>query len=350
MSLPENPSKTDSASRKEIASASMRFIVNFAIVMAAISLWNSDEMASRVETFGEWARPVASIVFENSPMKVASSKVASIKAAAKGSACEPAVPAEQSKSDLCLGMDNRHPSDQKDQKDVEKRASPVKSAPAETDEAMPAAASDPREGEKTILFVGDSFSNGYAAAAIAPAKKAGYRVRDMGRHSTGLVVRSYFDWTAAMASQCKSGNPVAAVAISLGANDPQDMVVGKETFRFGSEKWTEEYVARTAALIREAKSCSSSVLLFELPRMKTERYESSMDKIRQAQKRGAETAGAEILESGFLGQCCSAFSYVSTETGKTIRARDGIHLAPEGYLSMAKALLERLGKMTDKGQ
>ena len=198
-----------------------------------------------------------------------------------------------------------------------------------------------KSGTQLIAFVGDSFANGYAAAG--KSTPLGYSSKDFGRHSTGLVVKSYYDWIGATEKICEQSKP-AVFIFSFGANDPQDIKSDKGYLRFGSSDWKSEYAQRATKLVSIAHNCGAKAAWLALPPMREAGYEKKMDVIRLAQDEACQKSDACVPPPEEFSPCCQQFSSSGRIDGKNklLRAADGIHRAYDGYLLSVKATYKML--------
>ena len=196
--------------------------------------------------------------------------------------------------------------------------------------------------EKTIAFLGDSFANGYAASA-KPFAPQGYKTKDFGRHSTGLTVKSYFDWQAQTEKVCQTERPEIMV-FAFGANDAQDIKTDKGYLRFGSPAWADEYEKRASRIAQTAKSCGAKFAWLELPPMRESKYNDKMLVIKAAQAKACSASDACIKPDPVFGECCQNFAESGLINGKRkpLRASDGIHLSADGYAIYSKKAIASL--------
>lgn len=223
------------------------------------------------------------------------------------------------------------------------------SPPSAANGARPSSSSIP--DRSSIIFAGDSLANGYAAGGELALRESGSArpAVDAGRISTGLVNVSYHDWPAQARRLC-SQKP-AAFVFSFGSNDPMDLRDGGARHKFGSPEWIEAYAARAEAMVRIAHACGAKAAWVELPPMRDPSFESKMIPIRKAQARACSLADACLRPFSDLDDALTREFRSQTQVGshlEPLRAADGVHMTPQGYLHVARLALRDLGLLGER--
>lgn len=202
----------------------------------------------------------------------------------------------------------------------------------------------PLQGKVTVLQIGDSlgedlgFGLQYQLANDSQVHLLADAVGD-----TGLVRPDYYDWPAHLESDLRSSHP-QVVVVFLGANDSQNIATSSAVLQFGTSAWKKAYAARVGQVIDEATSAGARVIWVGMPVMQDPTLSSNvamMDTIFQQEV--ASHPGAIYLSSnGVFAN--SAGQYIPTSSGPkgqtyTLRAPDGIHIAPQGGDLLAGAVL-----------
>ena len=193
---------------------------------------------------------------------------------------------------------------------------------------------------RTILIAGDSMSGdvGLSLRQIAyhHKKETGQDIHiiDAHRHSTGLVVPSYYNWPVELRLALTKHNP-DAVVFMVGANDGQAMrLADKSWVRPGTLEWHTEY-ARRAAEIFDVTNKTTLVWL-DLPSMRSP----------DLQQRTAQVNPA--IEQSLKN--CKPCVYIKTRDffggdtyNESMRSKDGVHYNRSGANHVAGEIWKSLG-------
>lgn len=232
-------------------------------------------------------------------------------------------------------------------------ASPTTSRPTEggrrrpsplVDGALPSDIRIPTERDRLrVVVVGDSLSQGLAPALAELFDPSSARVLSLGRISTGLARPDYFNWQAALRRIVDEVRP-DVVFVLLGTNDDQPIVTSEGTVDLGTTDWTYAYRERAAAFLREATSAGTRVVWVGIPVVaERERW----DFYRRLNDVYADAAAADplaayvdswrLLETRDGGYA----AYLRNERGvlQEMRAGDGFHFTPNGYLYLGRAAI-----------
>ncbi|MBE9608413.1 SGNH/GDSL hydrolase family protein [Chitinilyticum piscinae] len=232
---------------------------------------------------------------------------------------------------------------------VEQHAQARKTS-AETKTAAPPAAAQQvaSEERQQVLAVGDSLMGGVAQMLAWRIKKDGRPLQLTDRHklSTGLVNTRFYDWPVQLAGLVKTAQP-DVVLIMLGANDASMGIRDNgKTYAYGSAGWTEVYRQRAQTMIELARSGGARVIWIGLPQMAKADYNAQIQMQNRIYAQVAREAGIPFVDSASLlvndkGEYAASIS----EQGKAVslRAKDGVHLAPRGGDILARAALAKLG-------
>lgn len=230
-------------------------------------------------------------------------------------------------------------------------------------EAPPVLASIPREKEpeppepieiepeklrpKKALIVGDSMIlEGLGVAMQREFKKnGGLEVIRKGRYSSGLARPDYFDWTPYLQELTTKHKPDLLI-ISLGANDPQDILDEKGRRHFvGSKGWNEIYAFRARKLLKVASDKGIPAFWVGLPIMGLKKYGRKIAIINSLVAQ--ECAGIPncTFVDTWLVLANSEKKYTTyrkTSKGRylRIRAKDRIHLTEAGGKILTRYFLK----------
>lgn len=207
-------------------------------------------------------------------------------------------------------------------------------------EPEPIAANPTAPPIRRILIAGDSMSGDVGLSlrqlAFQYKKDTGQDVHiiDAHRHSTGLVVSSYYNWPVELRAAVEKNAP-QAIVFMVGANDGQAMRLADKTWvKPGTPAWQSEYTRRADEITDITKS--STLVWLDLPSMRSA----------DLQQRTAQVnpAIAQSLED------CRHCVYVKTRDffggdtyNESMRSKDGVHYNRTGANHVASEIWKALG-------
>ena len=207
-------------------------------------------------------------------------------------------------------------------------------------EPEPIAANPTAPPIRRILIAGDSMSGdvGLSLRQLAFQYKKGtgqdVLIIDAHRHSTGLVVSSYYNWPVELRAAVEKNAP-QAIVFMVGANDGQAMRLADKTWvKPGTPAWQSEYTRRADEITDITKS--STLVWLDLPSMRSA----------DLQQRTAQVnpAIAQSLED------CRHCVYVKTRdffggdtNNESMRSKDGVHYNRTGANHVASEIWKALG-------
>ena len=207
-------------------------------------------------------------------------------------------------------------------------------------EPAPIAANPTAPPIRRILIAGDSMSGDVGLSlrqlAFQYKKATGQDVHiiDAHRHSTGLVVSSYYNWPVELRAAVEKNAP-QAIVFMVGANDGQAMRLADKTWvKPGTPAWQSEYTRRADEITDITKS--STLVWLDLPSMRSA----------DLQQRTAQVnpAIAQSLED------CRHCVYVKTRDffggdtyNESMRSKDGVHYNRTGANHVASEIWKALG-------
>lgn len=183
-----------------------------------------------------------------------------------------------------------------------------------------------------IVLAGDSMM----AVGLAPVLRRGLGVNVIKayRSGTGLARPEVFDWLVQYPLMVGESHP-ALVICALGANDGQNVQLGKTVLAFGTPEWDEFYRARLTAYLDLLTKDGRKVLWVGMPLMRSPSFARKMKHMNALVQ--------DVLKSypqvswldpdPVLGYKEAIFAqYRPDERGRMIklRADDGIHMTDEG--------------------
>ena len=198
-----------------------------------------------------------------------------------------------------------------------------------------------------ILIAGDSMIlEGFGVALERRLKGLpGLTVVRKGRYSSGLARPDYFNWMPYLKELLDKYKPDLLV-VSLGANDPQDIVDehGKRHY-VATPDWNEQYAARARQFIETAQEAGCFIFWVGLPIMGRAPYGARIENLNEV-VRGVcqDSAGCTYVDTWLvLADSKGDYTtFIKNSKGKhiRIRAKDRIHLTEAGGEIMVDHFLE----------
>jgi hypothetical protein len=217
--------------------------------------------------------------------------------------------------------------------------------PDEVEEPDPTLLREPTPDNRLrVVVIGDSLSQGLGPAIERWMDPDLVRVLSLGRQSTGLSRRDYFNWQAGM-RQIVEGFRPDLVFILLGSNDAQAQIAPDGTaIPVGSVAWVEGYRDQASRLLTEATSAGTRVVWVGIPIVEDRRR---WDFYRRVNGIYREVARSDPLAvyldtwSLFATKDGDYRAYVRNERGllQLMRAPDGIHFTPTGYAYLGRTAI-----------
>lgn len=207
-----------------------------------------------------------------------------------------------------------------------------------------------------VLLLGDSMMLEGLGPQIQRALKKyeGLTVNRDGRYGTGLTRLDNFDWLAYFDQMLDKYRP-DLIILTLGANDPQDMVDQGRRINVGDEEWTAIYAGRVADLLARAEARRVRIFWIGLPVMGLEPYGRRVIHINQVVEAVCKVAPNCRYWDSRHAVADSEGRYVAfwsdgLDKSVRIRARDSIHLTEDGGRMMAEKFLAETSGWADYRQ
>jgi len=229
----------------------------------------------------------------------------------------------------------------------EPTAKPTPPAAEETRtlEAQPA---KPKAGqasapERSIAVVGDSLAVGIGMTMAERMNQyVGVGCHPLGKVSTGLISKKFFDWEKRL-TELVATEKLAAVVVMMGGNDANNPIAGKAA---GTPEWGEAYRQKAESFLRIAEGAGIKVLWVGLPAMREAAYNDRVRAVNAAAKAAcAKVGGCVYMEASDIFTDASG-NYVQAKDigGKTVtlRGKDGVHMTMTGYDLLCRQVLEKL--------
>ncbi len=186
-----------------------------------------------------------------------------------------------------------------------------------------------------ILIIGDSMMMEGLGPTLQKAlrQRKDIEVVREGRYSSGLSKPDFFNWPENLKKLLIKHNPDMLI-ISLGANDTQDIMVGKRRFQIDTEGWERVYAIRVINFLELATENNRKVLWVSLPVMGRMPYANRtrlINAITEDMSSFYPAVSYENIEH-LLTQNGKYTSFIKGKDNKTIRLRskDNIHVSTAG--------------------
>lgn len=199
-----------------------------------------------------------------------------------------------------------------------------------------------------VLLTGDSMMLEGLGPPLQKALREieGLSVAREGRYGTGLARLDAFDWLAYFNGLLKNHQP-DLVIITLGANDCQDIVIGRQRHFPASEAWNALYAERVGKILAEAERNRAMVVWVGLPIMGREPFNTRVDNLNHVvEKECARHANCRFWSTWKLMTNSQGLydDFLLDEARKKVRMRgkDKIHLTEAGGRLMTARFLKVL--------
>jgi hypothetical protein len=202
-------------------------------------------------------------------------------------------------------------------------------------------------GPQRILLAGDSMMQGIAPLFMRDIMRLhpDWQVQDLSRQSTGLTLRSYFDWPVRIADEMDAQS-LTMVVIFLGPNDPWDILVDGRRHSFPSPGWALNYALRVDEVLASAVQRRVRVIWVGLPSMQDGRIRDAAVLQNHIFHARAAQWGTDYLATepliGALSEPFQKFKLKENGQRVNLRANDGIHLTPSGQRLINQALVAHI--------
>jgi hypothetical protein len=206
---------------------------------------------------------------------------------------------------------------------------------------------------KKILVLGDFLAGGLAWGLDQTfADEPKLAVVDRSNTNSGLVRADFFDWNAELLKILNEERP-DIIVISLGANDRQQMRIGKERLAPRSEPWETTYVQRVKGITDTLKVFGRPFFWISAPPMRLAAAGRDMAYLNDFYKPPVEEAGGHFIDiwNGFTNEDGRYISSGPDVEGqlRALRSGDGINFTRAGRLKLAFYVEREIRRQTGIG-
>jgi hypothetical protein len=197
-------------------------------------------------------------------------------------------------------------------------------------------------GQTTIEVIGDSQAQGLAGALERLfLRNPDFRVLDRSKISTGIIVRSGYDWPQ-VARTLASTHNADLVVMMFGANDRPPIRRGVEVSSTLRDEFRQTYGGRVHEIIHAFRDAGVPVIWVGHPVVRDNVFTEDMQLLNAIYRAVAADEGARWLPTWdmFTTPDGGFTPYGKGIDGMTqrLRADDGVHFTPAGYDVVATRL------------
>jgi hypothetical protein len=199
----------------------------------------------------------------------------------------------------------------------------------------------------TIGVFGDSMGDGLWQGLYRHLHQAGQvDVVRFSRASTGLTRYDYVDIQAQTTTQLAQRHVDIAV-VMFGTNDEQGILDHGKVYAFNTPAWQAAYGARIDALVALLRAQGAAVYWVGLPKMEKSGFDQRAGILNALLESRARALGVPFIPTvpvtvDETGQYDAYLATPGQAHRQLMRAHDGIHMTPAGYLRIAAPVAERI--------
>jgi hypothetical protein len=219
---------------------------------------------------------------------------------------------------------------------------------------LPVAEVTPKdEKARKIMVIGDFMAGGLAWGLDQTfADEPKIAVIDKSNNSSGLVRDDYYDWNKQLLGILNQVKP-DVVVVALGANDRQQIRLGKDRLAPRSDAWGKVYSARIAGMADTLRVYGRPYFWVSAPPMRATSASRDMTFLNGLFKPTVTTAGGHYIDiwNGFSDDNGNYISSGPDVDGqlRALRTSDGINFTRAGRLKLAFYAEREIRKQTGIG-
>ncbi|HVY19088.1 MAG TPA: SGNH family hydrolase [Bauldia sp.] len=206
---------------------------------------------------------------------------------------------------------------------------------------------------KKILVIGDFVAGGLAWGLDQTfAEEPKLAILDRSQTNSGLVRTDFFDWNAELPRILNEDKP-DIVVVAMGANDRQQMRIGRDRIAPHSETWETTYQQRLKGLTDTLKVYGRPFFWVSAPPMRLAAAARDMTYLNGFYTDAVEEAGGHFIDiwNGFTSDEGNYISSGPDVDGqlRALRASDGINFTRAGRLKLAFYVEREIRRQTGIG-
>jgi hypothetical protein len=205
----------------------------------------------------------------------------------------------------------------------------------------------------SLLVVGDSLSISLGEQLERHFAKYSHQVtfQRLGKVSSGLARPEFFDWELNLEELVSNSSP-DIVVIMLGTNDSKALSRDNRSLAFGTAAWRREYAARLQSLYDICRRGNPQARVFWVgtPIMADPLLSRELKFVNRTiaswcrEQPACEYVATWSTLADQEGRYTQYLQDAQTGESITIRAKDGVHLAPRGSQLLAKVTIDAILK------
>ena len=215
---------------------------------------------------------------------------------------------------------------------------PAQASQKESKAAAPAA----KDKSAAVAVVGDSLAVGIGMTMSHRLDKTGVGCHPLGKVSTGLINKRFFDWEKRL-NELVAKEKLSAVVVMMGGNDANNSIAGKQP---GTPAWSDAYREKAESFLRIASGAGVKVVWVGLPAMRDAAYNARVTAVNAAAKDACAKVGscAYMEASDIFTDASGKYVQAKDIGGKkvSLRAKDGVHMTMTGYDLLCGQVLDKL--------
>lgn len=206
-----------------------------------------------------------------------------------------------------------------------------------------------------IGVYGDSFGNGIWSGIYTQLRgDKSFVVHDFAKEGTGFTRYRKTNLYDVVRGQLRD-QPVELAIVSIGANDTQGFWVDGKLAKFMDPLWQKTVGDRAVAIAQALKGQGAMVYWVGLPRMRDTTLDDGVQQINQLMRNRMCAEGVRYMDTLSLSvDARGAYApfLKHPRTGEQFRARanDGVHMTPQGYAFLTRALTDQIQIYSGKAQ
>jgi uncharacterized protein len=203
---------------------------------------------------------------------------------------------------------------------------------------------------KLVWTVGDSTAQAVGEGLVFQVRHdSQVRVKNIFRNASGLMRPDFFDWPKTIAGILAREPAPKVVAITLGANDTQGIVMPdrKTVAKPGEDPWHTHYVDRVNAFLKLFSDAGATTLLIGQPYDPSKKFAPMMAAVNKAFRASAsQVERVHYIDSEqlLLSSDGAYQNNITLENGQRLilRNADGVHLTADGGRYLARFLVQEM--------
>lgn len=198
----------------------------------------------------------------------------------------------------------------------------------------------PKGDRYRIVVLGDSLGDGLWTGLYRSFQdEKDVDVVRRAKISTGLVRTDIYNWNKQLKEILKKDGKYQIAVVMFGANDDQPIHDHGNWYATGSPGWRDAYAKRVGDFIKTLKAAGIATYWVGLPVMRSAKMNQDAEMMNDIFREESFIYQTKFIDtwSGFTNESGHYSAYGPDMTGeiRRLRAEDGVHFTPRGYLKLA---------------